>query len=44
MESVFRVLDRALDTCRTFGPAEWAVISIIAVVVGYMLLRGTVIR
>ncbi len=44
MDAVFRVADRLFDAVSAFGPHEWAVVSILTVVVGYMCLKGMNIR
>lgn len=44
MDAVFNVFDKVFDVARCFGPAEWAVVSLVTVVIGFMCLRGMNIR
>ena len=44
MDAVSNIINKFLTTAETFGPHEWAVLSLITVVLGYMCLKGMSIR
>ena len=44
MDAFFNVVDKVFDVARSFGPHEWAVVSIMTLIFGYMCLRGMNIR
>jgi hypothetical protein len=44
MDALFNVVEQIFDMARTFGPQEWAIISIMSLILGYMCLRGMSIR
>ncbi|MGI9519496.1 MAG: hypothetical protein ACR2NP_20765 [Pirellulaceae bacterium] len=44
MDAVNNVLNKMFQVAHTFGPSEWAVISLVTVVIGYMCLKTMKIR
>lgn len=44
MDAVYDILDKLFDVARTFGPHEWALVSVVTLMIGYMCLRGMNIR
>jgi hypothetical protein len=44
VETLTSMLNKFMSMAMTFGPQEWAVLSLITVVIGYMCLRGMNIR
>ena len=44
VEAVFNVFEKVVQMTQTFGPHEWAVVSVLTVVLGYMCLKGMNIR
>ena len=44
MDAVLNILNQFLHMTQTFGPNEWAIVSLATVVIGYMCLKGMNIR
>ena len=44
MDSVLSIVNKVVDMTQAFTPTEWATVSVLTVVFGYMCLRGMNIR
>ena len=44
MDAVNNVLNKMFQMAHTFGPQEWAVVSLATVVIGYMCLKTMKVR
>ncbi|MDG2012718.1 MAG: hypothetical protein P8J33_04390 [Pirellulaceae bacterium] len=44
MEHATKILESVVTVTDSLGPQQWGVISIMAILIGYICLRGTTIR
>ncbi len=44
MDTITNMLNKFIAMAQTFGPHEWAVLSLVTLVIGYISLKGMNIR